>query len=86
MDLANALFELFGAAAIWFSIARVLRDREVAGVSWVTTAFFFSWGAWNLWFYPAVGCPASFWAGVAVVGTNLVYLSLLVRYEREKKR
>lgn len=54
-DVVNGLFEFVGGILIWLSVARVLRDRQVAGISLVPTAFFTAWDLWNLYFYPSVG-------------------------------
>lgn len=84
-DLINSGFELFGALAITLSIMQVLRDKSVAGISWLHIAFFFSWGVWNLFYYPSVGSMWSFYAGIAVAVTNFVYLCLLIYYTYKGK-
>ena len=81
-DVVNATFEVGGAFAISASIVKLLHDREVKGVSWYMIAFFTSWGAWNVFYYPHLGQLWSFYAGIAVLATNVVYLTLLVRFSK----
>lgn len=81
-DIINATFELSGCLFIGASIRQVLKDKSVAGVSWLTMAFFFSWGMWNLIYYPSLGQWWSFAGGVGVTTTNLIYLSLIIYYKR----
>ncbi len=79
-DLINGLFELSGSAFIWLNIRRVLQDRQVKGVSIVTTTFFTSWGVWNMYFYPHLGQWVSFCAGFTIVIANTIYIYLLYKY------
>ena len=79
-DLVNGLFELGGSLAIMASVARVRQDKQVKGVSWYMIAFFTSWGAWNIFYYPHLGQTFSYIAGLAVLGANLVYLAHLLYY------
>ena len=81
-DLINATFEFGGSLAITASILRLLKDKEVKGISWHMIAFFTSWGAWNVFYYPHLGQTLSFLAGILVLTTNVVYLSLLIHYSR----
>lgn len=79
-DIVNGLFEFCGAAFIACSIRRVLIDRQVAGISWLTISFFAGWGLWNLFYYPHLDQWFSFAGGVALVAANAVYVALLLRF------
>lgn len=85
-DVVNGAFEMLGGLFIALSIAKLRRDKKVAGVSWLHMGFFTCWGFWNLWFYPSVGCWISTIGGVGVVGTNTVYLVMLLWYGRRTAR
>ncbi len=82
-DVINGLFEFVGAFVIVLSIKQVLADKEVKGINWATIAFFAGWGMWNLYYYPHLDQWLSFVGGIAIVATNLVYVSLLIYYSRE---
>jgi len=84
-DLINALFELGGAFAIAFSIKMLYNDRLVRGVSWIHVSFFFLWGMWNLYFYPAVDAYLSFYAGILLATANGIYVIQLVYYTAKEK-
>lgn len=79
-DLINGLFEAFGGASIWLNVRRILKDKQVRGVSLVATAFFASWGWWNCYYYPSLGQWLSFWGGVVIVSANSVWIFLAVKY------
>ena len=81
-DLINGTFEVSGALAVGFSIARTLRDKRVAGLSWLTVAFFTSWGLWNLFYYPSLEQWASYVGGVLLVIANAIWVGLIVFYTR----
>lgn len=81
-DLVNGCFEASGSLFILMHVRRALLDRAVAGVSTVATAFFASWGFWNLFYYPHLGQWWSFAGGVAIVTANVAWVFLLIRYRR----
>lgn len=82
-DLVNAAFEFGGALAIGASVLRLVKDKQVHGVSLWMIGFFTSWGLWNLFYYPHLGQTWSFVAGIVVLLANLAYLSLLIHYSEE---
>lgn len=79
-DLFNGLFELAGGLFILNHCRAVLRDKAVAGVSIVSTAFFSAWGIWNLYYYPHLDQWWSFTGGIAVVAANCWWVYLLLKY------
>ena len=80
-DLTNAIFEGGMAFAIMPSVLKLYRDKLVRGIHWFHIAFPTAWGFWNLYYYPWLGQHASFWAGLAVVSVNVVYLSMMLYYK-----
>jgi uncharacterized membrane protein YfcA len=84
-DLINGLFEVIGGIMIWLNVLALMKDKEVKGVNWATTAFFTSWGYWNLWYYPSLNQWMSFVGGLAVVSGNTAWVYLYLKY-RSKKR
>ncbi len=81
-DLLNGMFECFGAGMIWLNVFALLRDRQIRGVNWKVTGFFWSWGIWNLWYYPSLHQWASFAGGVLICFANFVWLGLAIKYRR----
>lgn len=81
-DLTNACFELLGAVLQWANVARLLRDRRVAGVDWRVTAFHVAWGAWNIYFYSFVTAPLSALAAGFLAIANLVWIYFAIKYTR----
>lgn len=83
-DTINGLFEAFASLMI-LNHARVLyRDKLVRGISIVSVIFFFAWGVWNLYYYPALGQMFSFWCGIAVVIANATWAGMLLFYSHRK--
>ena len=82
MDTINAFFEAAGAVFILPSILKAWRERMIRGGHWLTPAFFFSWGIWNIWFYPAAGQPLSGAVAIGCAVANGAWLALVIRYGR----
>lgn len=86
MDLVNGCFELGGALALCLSVRRLWQDREIKGVHWAPTLYFFLWGAWNCLYYPSLGQWWSFAGGVAILAANCAWLGSLVWLTRPSAR
>jgi hypothetical protein len=83
-DQINAIFEFVSALFIGINVWRLYKDKRVAGVSLWPTAFFASWGLWNLYFYPALNQWWSFGAGIGIVIVNVLWLGMAVYYGKKK--
>ena len=81
-DLTNGAFELLGGIMLLNNCRAVWRDKAVAGVSILSTAFFTAWGIWNLYYYPSLDQWFSFAGGLAIVISNLLWVALLIRYSK----
>ena len=83
-DLINGLFECFGGFFI-LNHCRVLhKDKKVNGVSIISTIFFLLWGIWNIYYYPLLDQWISFMGGLFIVVSNLIWISLLLTYRKNK--
>jgi hypothetical protein len=78
-DLVNALFEFFGGCLLWMNVRQLWIDREIKGVAVLPTAFFMTWGYWNLYFYPSVNAWWSFYGGLNIVIANTAWVLLMLR-------
>lgn len=85
-DLVNGLFELIGGLLICLSIRRLHIDKEVKGVSALPTAFFTSWGYWNLFYYPSLSQWASFVGGCVIVAANTAWVLQMLYYSARVRR
>jgi len=85
-DAVNGTFELSGGFFILLSVIKTLKDKQVHGVNWLTTAFFMAWGYWNLYYYPSLDQWFSFVGGVWIVVMNTLWVVLLVYYGNKQKR
>ena len=84
-DIINGLFEFGGAGALGLNVARIYRDKAVAGFHPGYVAFFTAWGIWNLYFYPHLGQWWSLAGGIALVAVNLVWLGQIYFYLRLRR-
>lgn len=84
-DAINALFELGGASVLVFNVMALHRDKKTLGVHIVPTAFFMTWGWWNLVFYPSVNAWWSFYGGILVTLVNTVWVGQMFWYRWVKK-
>lgn len=83
-DAINGTFEL-AAGGFVLNHARVLyRDKLVRGVSILSIMFFWLWGLWNMYYYPALNQPISFWGGFAVTCANTFYAGMALYYIRQE--
>lgn len=80
-DLVNAIFELLGSMFILNHCLTLYSDKVVKGVSVISTIYFFSWGLWNLHFYPALNQPLSFGGGIAITTANVLWISMMLYYK-----
>lgn len=79
-DLINGCFELVGAGFNLLNVHRLVKDKRLNGVRWEPTAFFTSWGVWNLFYYPALGQYWSFLGGCVIVAVNALWVALVAWY------
>lgn len=77
-DLINGCFEFVGGFCTWLNVRQLYRDQEVKGVDWRTTLFWWSWGTWNVYYYPSLNQWFSFIGGVWLAVGNCVWLLLLL--------
>jgi len=79
-DITNALFELAGGYFTWINAWVLFKDKEIKGIYLPAWFFFTAWGVWNLFYYPALGQWYSFYAGIALVSGNVMWVSLAFKY------
>lgn len=84
-DLVNGTFEASAGVFVLNHCRCVIRDRQVKGVSILSTVFFTAWGVWNLWFYPWLGQWMSFFGGLFVVSANTFWVVLMLMYRNRGK-
>ena len=82
LDIGNALFEGVGAFLSWQNVRRLIRDRTIKGVDFRVTGFWAVWGAWNVYYYPALDQWFSGGAGVVLCAANLTWFVLALRLPR----
>lgn len=81
-DTINAIFEMGAAFAMCMDVRQILRDRATRGVYWPLRAYFLIWGFWNLYFYPAMGAPWSFTAGMILTIVNGIWVGFALQYRK----
>lgn len=84
-DTVNGLYEAIGGVMLWMNVRRLHRDKQVKGVSILPTAFFSSWGLWNLYFYPHLGQWLSFAGGAFLVVANVTWCGQMIYYGRARR-
>lgn len=81
-DLINGLFESIAGVMILNHCRVLYRDKQAKGVSAISVTFFFCWGVWNLYYYPALDQPLSFYGGLLVVIANALWAALMLHYRK----
>lgn len=85
-DLINGSFEILGSAMTWMNVKRILKDRGYGGIYPPAVAFFWSWGLWNLYFYPHLDQWLSFAGGISLVLANTTWIVLLLKFGKLPSR
>lgn len=85
-DLINGCFEALGGFAISLSCLALYRAKMVRGVSIWHMGFFLAWGLWNLYYYPSLGQWLSFAGGLGVAMANLIFVGMILYYNRREAR
>lgn len=83
-DLLNSFFQLGGAFVVWLSVRQLLRTKNPDGVSLVHVAFFTTWGAWNLYYYPHLEQWFTFAASCMLFIGDATWCWLLWKYRRRE--
>lgn len=79
-DIVNAAFEGLGLFFILPNILRLRWYRDSRNIHLSMPLFFWSWGAWNMVYYPSLGQWFSAVCGVGILLANTVYLYYVWRY------
>jgi hypothetical protein len=79
-DQINGLFEFIGALFILNHCRILFDDKQVRGVSVLSTVFFFAWGLWNIYYYPHLDQMWSFYGGICISLANTLYVGMLIKY------
>lgn len=80
-DLINGCFELAGSLFIFNHCRTLFKDKDVRGVSILSTIYFFAWGVWNLFFYPSLNQLWSFYGGIAIMVANSLWITMMIYYK-----
>lgn len=81
-DAFNGSYEFFGGILLLVNCRRLYLDKDVKGVSVPVTAFFMTWGLWNLFYYPHLSQWLSFSGGLVIVAANLLWVIMAIYYRR----
>ncbi len=79
-DMINGLFESVGATLGWINFSKLRREKMIRGVYWPFTAFFFSWGAWSVFYYATLGQWYSVTGAAYMVSAHMAWLWLAIKY------
>ena len=86
-DQINSGFVAIAALFYVMNLLKLIKDKEVKGISKISIAFFSIWNVWTLFFFIAV---SEYWwtigAYVMVSILNIVYITLMIKYGRENAK
>lgn len=85
-DNINGTYELVGGFFLFLNCLKLYRDKKIRGVSILATAFFASWGFWNLYYYPHLGQWMSFLGGICIVSFNTLWVGMMLWYTRLERK
>lgn len=82
-DFITACYELLAGAFSFPSIYKIWKNKSTAGVHWVTVFFFWTWGVWNLYYYPHLDQWLAFSGGLFILLVNTLWLYMIWRFRNE---
>ncbi len=82
-DLVNAAYEALGGTVIAANTAYAWRVGEIKGVSKPLVWFFWTWGIWNLFYYPHLGQLYSFGCAAFLSVANTWWLYTVYRLRKD---
>lgn len=82
-DFSNAMFEFIGGLAVLRTVMHAWKVGKIVGVHWMTPAFFWTWGAWNIFYYPHLDQWMSFVAGLFIFAVNTAWMYSLWKLGRQ---
>ena len=81
-DLINCIFRYGAGFVILRNIYLLHIQKEVKGISKISTVFFLSMGLWDLVFYGANGFSLSFLSSCFVASCNMIWLYQMFYYTK----
>lgn len=85
-DLINGIFELCAALFQLMNVIRLVKDKELKGVSIASFVLYTIWGIWNLYYYPSLNQIISLIGGILIVIMNVIWLGLALYYKQFKNK
>jgi hypothetical protein len=85
-DTVNGSYEAIGGMFMLANCIKVHKDKEVKGISLVSSAFFCSWGCWNIVYYPSLNQWMSTIGAALLAFFNIIWLCQAFYYTRRNKR
>ena len=83
-DIINGSYAIFGVPFIILNIIKLYKDKEVRGVSWIYTGYFVTLGFWNLYYWGFLDQWFSFYSGLAILVSNIVWMCQMIYYNRKE--
>lgn len=81
-DLINCGFMLGSSIAVTCSILKIVKQKELKGVSHVANFFFCGFSYWNIYYYSSLSQPFSAVTGILTATVNTIYVSLAFYYSQ----
>jgi len=76
----NSVFPLVGTIFVGLNIKRLIKDKQVKGIHWLSPLFFYSGQAWGLYFMYTLHQYFSLFGGAVLLAASLVWYSLMQYY------
>lgn len=79
-DFINGLFQLSAGVVLTKNVFSLHKDKQLKGVSKLSTVFMVLWGVWTLYFYYSAGHVWSFIGGLVVTFVYFVWIGQMIYY------
>ena len=83
-DVINSGFEGIAGCLFWFNVQKILEDKKVKGISYVSCLFFLIWSYWNIYYYYSLDQRFSLVASIYLAIPNTIWMYLFFLIKRKK--
>jgi uncharacterized membrane protein YfcA len=83
-DIVNGIYEIGGGLFMIWNCYKLYKDKDVKGLSLVSSAFFSTWSFWNIYYYPSLNQIVSLCGAILLSITNVIWMIMALYYVNKK--
>ena len=84
MDILNGIFVFCGSVLVWINVFKLVKDKEVKGISVTVQTFFAIWGIWNIFYFYHLSLPYSMIANFILGLGNATWCAIVFYFKHRR--